>query len=382
MPSRLSRWTKAVLDTNLRAGYLTIAMAVVATIWANLGAEDNYNTIRDTVLTIGPLSLSVHKWAADFLLAFFFLVVGIELRHEFTAGSLNTRRSAIVPVMGAIGGIILPAIIFSVINWGQPSIVGWAIPAATDIAFALAVLALVARSAPPALRTFLLTLAVVDDLGAISIIAIFYTPSVNFISMAVAIGLLAVFAAIQRTRAAHPAILSIIGLSIWYFTYSSGVHATIAGVAIGLLLTTSKKSGSSLAARAMSAIHPFTSNIAVPLFVLMSAGVSFSTFSVESITSPVFLGIVLGLLIGKPLGILGFVWLSEKLFQGQRGIGMSWWKVLLAGTVASIGFTVALLINELAFGQSTEGHTAVAAITASAIIASAVSFAVSRVVRS
>lgn len=263
-----------MLDSELRAGFLTIAMAVVATAWANIGAEDSYNTFRDTVLTIGPLSLSVHKWSADFLLAFFFLVVGIELRHEFTAGSLKSRRSAIVPVMGAIGGIILPAVIFAAFNWGRPSLVGWAVPAATDIAFALAVLALIARSAPPSLRAFLLTLAVVDDLGAITIIAIFYTPSVNLLSLLVAIALLGLFATVQRTRLAHPAILSAIALGVWYFTYSSGVHATIAGVAIGLILATTKKSGTSLATRAMSAIHPFTSNVAVPLFVLVSAGVS------------------------------------------------------------------------------------------------------------
>lgn len=381
MPSRLSRWTKAVLDSELRAGFLTIAMAVVATAWANIGAEDSYNTFRDTVLTIGPLSLSVHKWSADFLLAFFFLVVGIELRHEFTAGSLKSRRSAIVPVMGAIGGIILPAVIFAAFNWGRPSLVGWAVPAATDIAFALAVLALIARSAPPSLRAFLLTLAVVDDLGAITIIAIFYTPSVNLLSLLVAIALLGLFATVQRTRLAHPAILSAIALGVWYFTYSSGVHATIAGVAIGLILATTKKSGTSLATRAMSAIHPFTSNVAVPLFVLVSAGVSLSAFSLEAITTPVFIGITLGLLVGKPFGIVGFVWLSEKFLRGQRGSEMSWGNVLLVGTVASIGFTVALLINDLAFGQSPEGQTAVAAITASAIIATAVSFAVSRLVR-
>lgn len=381
MATRLSRWTAAVLNIEVRAGFLTIAMAIIATLWANVGSGESYALFRDTVVTVGPLSLSVHKWTADFLLAFFFLVVGIELRHEFTSGSLNSIRTAIVPVMAAIGGIVVPAGIFAVINWAQPSVVGWAIPAATDIAFALAVLALIARSAPPALRAFLLTLAVVDDLGAISIIAIFYTPSVDLLSLAGALALLAVFAAVQLTRAGHPAVLTAIGLGVWYLTYLSGVHATIAGVAIGLLLTTSKKSGRSLAARAMSAIHPFTSNVAVPLFVLVSAGVSFAAFTPDVLVSPVFLGIVIGLLVGKPLGIIGFVWLSERFFGGQRGVGMTWGNVALVGTVASIGFTVALLINDLAFEESLNGQIAVAAIAVSAVIATGLSVAVSRAIR-
>ncbi|MEY3310129.1 MAG: hypothetical protein RL107_265 [Actinomycetota bacterium] len=378
---RLSAWTKAVLSAELRAGFLTIAVAVVATIWVNSGIGNTYALFVDTKIPIFGLELSVHKWAADFLLAFFFFVVGIELRHEFTSGSLNSVRTAAIPIAGALGGIVLPAALYTVFNAGTDTAQGWAIPAATDIAFALAVLAVVAPRAPVAVRAFLLTLAVVDDLGAIMIIAVAYTPSVELMSLGAAVVALGLFAVLQRTSLAHPVLLGVLGLFAWYFVYSSGVHATIAGVALGVLISTSKRKGTSLANRAMAFFHPFSSYIAVPLFVLVSAGVSLSVFTPEAITSPVFLGIVVGLMVGKPLGIMVFVWLAERFFGGRRDDAMSWGNVALVSTVASIGFTVALLINELAFGETESGNIAIAAITVGAVLGAGASFVVSRFVR-
>ncbi len=378
---RLSAWTKAVLSAELRAGFLTIAVAVVATIWVNSGIGNTYALFVDTKIPIFGLELSVHKWAADFLLAFFFFVVGIELRHEFTSGSLNSVRTAAIPIAGALGGIVLPAALYTVFNAGTDTAQGWAIPAATDIAFALAVLAVVAPRAPVAVRAFLLTLAVVDDLGAIMIIAVAYTPSVELMSLGAAVVALGLFAVLQRTSLAHPVLLGVLGLFAWYFVYSSGVHATIAGVALGVLISTSKRKGTSLAKRAMAFFHPFSSYIAVPLFVLVSAGVSLSVFTPEAITSPVFLGILVGLMVGKPLGIMVFVWLAERFFGGRRDDAMSWGNVALVSTVASIGFTVALLINELAFGETESGNIAIAAITVGAVLGAGASFVVSRFVR-
>jgi NhaA family Na+:H+ antiporter len=377
---RLSAWTKAVLSAELRAGFLTIAVAVVATIWVNSGIGNTYALFVDTKIPIFGLELSVHKWAADFLLAFFFFVVGIELRHEFTSGSLNSLRTAAIPIAGALGGIVVPATLYTVFNAGTDTAQGWAIPAATDIAFALAVLAVVAPRAPVAVRAFLLTLAVVDDLGAIMIIAVAYTPSVELMSLGAAVVALGLFAVLQRTPLAHPVVLGMLGLFAWYFVYSSGVHATIAGVALGVLISTSKRKGTSLAKRAMAFFHPFSSYIAVPLFVLVSAGISLSVFTPEAITSPVFLGIVVGLMVGKPLGIIVFVWLAERFFGGRRDDAMSWGNVALVSTVASIGFTVALLINELAFGETESGNIAIAAITVGAVLGAGASFVVSRFV--
>lgn len=377
---RLSAWTKAVLSAELRAGFLTIAVAVLATIWVNSGIGNTYALFIDTKIPIFGLELSVHKWAADFLLAFFFFVVGIELRHEFTSGSLNSLRTAAIPIAGALGGIVLPATLYTVFNAGTDTAQGWAIPAATDIAFALAVLAVVAPRAPVAVRAFLLTLAVVDDLGAIMIIAVAYTPSVELMSLGAAVVALGLFAVLQRTPLAHPVVLGVLGLFAWYFVYSSGVHATIAGVALGVIISTSKRKGTSPAKRAMAFFHPFSSYIAVPLFVLVSAGISLSVFTPEAITSPVFLGIVVGLMVGKPLGIIVFVWLAERFFGGRRDDAMSWGNVALVSTVASIGFTVALLINELAFGETESGNIAIAAITVGAVLGAGASFVVSRFV--
>lgn len=377
---RLSAWTKAVLSAELRAGFLTIAVALIATVWVNSSIGDTYALFVDTTVPVFGLVLSVHKWAADFLLAFFFFVVGIELRHEFTTGSLNTVRAAALPVAGALGGIVVPAALYTAFNAGTDTAVGWAIPAATDIAFALAVLALVAPRAPAALRAFLLTLAVVDDLGAITIIAVAYTPSVELLSLGAAVVALGAFAFLQRTRFAHPILLGVLGLSVWYFVYSSGVHATIAGVALGIAISTGKRKGTSLAKRAMAFFHPFSSYVAVPLFVLVSAGIPFTVFTPEAITSPVFLGILVGLLVGKPVGIMLFVWAAERFFGARRDDTMNWGNVALVSMVASIGFTVALLINDLAFGGTESGTVAIAAITVGAVIGAGASFVLSRLV--
>jgi NhaA family Na+:H+ antiporter len=378
---RLSAWTKAILSAELRAGFLTIAVAVLATVWVNSGIGETYALFNDTKVPVFGLELSVQKWAADFLLAFFFFVVGIEIRHEFTSGSLNSVRAAAIPIAGSLGGIAVPAALYLAFNAGTDTAVGWAIPAATDIAFALAVLAVVAPRAPVAVRAFLLTLAVVDDLGAITIIAVAYTPSVELLSLGLAVVALGLFAVVQRTALGHPILLGVLGLSVWYFVYSSGVHATIAGVALGIAISTSKRKGVSLAKRAFDFFHPFSSYVAVPLFVLVSAGIPFSVFTPEAITSPVFLGIVVGLMVGKPVGIILFVWIVERFFGGRRDESMSWGSVFLVSIVASIGFTVALLINELAFGGTESGNIGVAAIGVSAILGAGASFVVSRFVR-
>lgn len=375
---RLSRWTVDLLRSEARAGFLTIAVAIIATMWLNSSLGENYDGFIHTIITIGPVAMDVHHWAADFLLAFFFFVVGIELRHELTSGALNSPRAALIPIAGAVGGIALPAAIFLAFNWGSPTVTGWAIPAATDIAFALAVLAIIAPKAPPALRAFLLTLAVVDDLGAIVIIAVAYTPQVNLLSLVIGGCVIVLFWVLQRRARTHPLLLAALGLVAWFFVYESGVHATIAGVALGLVLSPRSTTGSSVAHRAMKFFHPFSSYVAVPLFVLVSAAVPLAVFTPDVVASPVFLGILIGLLVGKPLGIVGFVWLAERFLGGQRDRSMSWRNVVLVGTVASIGFTVALLINDLAFDVSDANPIGVAAIAVSAVLGAIVAAAVSR----
>lgn len=380
MAGRLSRWLRTVLAAETRTGVITIVVAIIAIAFVNSPLASTYDSIIHAEFGFPGLVLDVHHWAADFLLAFFFFVIGIELRHEFTVGSLNTARKALVPVAGAIGGMVLPALLFVAFNLGQETIVGWGIPMATDIAFALAVLALVAPRSSPALRTFLLALAVVDDLGAIIVIAVFYTPGLQPLYLAGAVVALAVFAAIQRTRIGHPLVPGALGLGIWWLVFQSGVHATIAGVAIGLLLSTAKRGRGSLADRGLKFFLPFSSYVAVPAFVFVSAGVSFSVIGSAATTSPVFAGILAGLVVGKPLGVVFTVWLAERFLGGKRDPSLKRGDIWLVGTISSIGFTVSLLINDLAFGDSSFGEAGTAAVVVAAVIGAAASFLVSRTV--
>ena len=375
----LSGRLKELLGGETLAGVITIAMALIAIAWVNSPLADSYSTFTHWEFGFPGLTLSLHAWAADFLLAFFFLVVGIELRHEFTKGSLNSPRKALVPVMAALGGMVLPALIFVAFNFGKDTIGAWGIPMATDIAFALAVLALVAPKSKPQLRVFLLALAVVDDLGAILVIAVFYTPNLNIAYLFAAVALLAAFAVIQRTPLGNPILLTILGLGVWWLVHESGVHATVAGVAIGLLLSTAHRAKkASLADRALKAIHPVSTFVAIPLFVLVSAGVSLASVGVDAITSPVFAGIVLGLLVGKPLGIVFFVWVSERFLGGRRDPSLGQGDIWLIGTIASIGFTVALLINNLALGDTVYLASGTAAVVVAAVIGSGAAFVVAR----
>ncbi len=378
MRGRISNWLSTVLSAETRTGVITIAVAVVTIAWVNSPFVGSYDAIIHAEFGFPGLVLDVHHWAADFLLAFFFLVIGIELRHEFTVGSLNSPRKALVPVAAAIGGMVFPALIYVAYNAGQETLVGWGIPMATDIAFALAVLALVAPKSNPALRTFLLALAVVDDLGAIIVIALFYTPGLQPLYVGGAVLGLGLFAVLQRTRIGHPVVLIALGLGIWWLVFQSGVHATIAGVAIGLLLSTKRGPKGSLADRALTAFLPVSSYVAVPVFVFVSSGVSLAVIGACATTSPVFAGIVAGLLVGKPLGIVFFVWIAEKFFGGRRDASLRRGDIWLVGTISSIGFTVALLINDLALGDTSFGETGTAAVVVAAVIGAVASFFVAR----
>ena len=378
MVSRIGNWLRTVLGAETRTGVITIAVAVITIAWVNSPLVSAYDALIHWEFGFPGLTLSVHAWAADFLLAFFFLVVGIELRHEFTVGSLNSPRKALVPVAAAVGGMVLPALIYVAFNAAQETAAGWGIPMATDIAFALAVLALVAPKPKPALRTFLLALAVVDDLGAIIVIAIFYTPNLQLVYLLGAVGVLALFALLQRTRFGHPIVLVALGLLAWWLVFQSGVHATIAGVAIGLLLSTRDSARGSFADRTLQRLLPVSSYVAVPVFVFVSSGVSLAVIGACATTSPVFAGIVAGLVVGKPLGIVLFVWLAERVFGGRRDSSLRRGDIWLIGTVSSIGFTVALLINDLALGDSSFGATGTAAVVVAAVIGAVASFFVAR----
>ncbi len=340
-------WLSNALSNETTGGLLLLAAAVVALVWINLDSA-SYLALKNT--KIGPaelhLDLSLGKWAADGLLAIFFFVAGIELKHELVEGSLKDKRVAAVPIAAAIGGMLVPAAIFASFNFGTEMASGWGIPMATDIAFALAVLAVAGRSLPIELRAFLLTLAVVDDLGAILVIAVFYTASLNLVALAVSLGGLFIFGMLQRKRVTGWYFYLPLAAVIWAALHESGVHATVAGVAMGLLMNLKQTD------RVLHRVHPISAGFAVPVFAFFSAGVFVQGLDwAETLTSPLALGIMLGLVVGKPLGVVGTAWLVARFSKASLSKSMSWWDVATIGTLAGVGFTVSLLINELAFAD-------------------------------
>ncbi len=359
-------WLLRVLRQETVGGLLMLAAAIVAMVWANSQWASDYLVLIHT--KVGPeslhLNLPINVWAADFLLAFFFYLAGLELKHEVVHGTLSQPAQAVVPIVAAVCGMAVPALIFWVVTSSDPvASHGWGIPMATDIAFALAVLAILGRGLPLALRAFLLTLAVVDDLGAITVIAIFYSDSFHSAAFAGALACVVAFWLIQqrwRRRASVMALVPLAGLT-WYLTHESGVHATVAGVALGLVTRVSQDSHErrSPAESAEHALRPFVAGIAVPVFAFTAAGVPIVPIDggqeakpfLELLGSPVALGVMLGLLLGKPIGVVGGSWLVARFTRASLNPALRWADVGAVGFLAGIGFTVSLLIAELAYAE-------------------------------
>ncbi|MCM9083094.1 Na+/H+ antiporter NhaA [Streptomyces spororaveus] len=362
----------SALRTETIGGLVLLAAAVVALVWANSPWSGAYEAIRDFHFGIPALGLelSVGHWTADGLLAVFFLVAGIELKRELVVGELRTPATAALPVVAAACGMIVPAALYALTaGLGGGSLDGWAVPMATDIAFALAVLAVISTHLPSALRAFLLTLAVVDDLGAILIIAIFFTSDLNFWALGGAFAGLGVFYLLQRLRVRGWWFYVPLGIAIWALMYNSGIHATVAGVAMGLILRTTRDQGEEISpgARVSHLVHPFSAGVAVPLFALFAAGVSISGPALaEVFTSPEPLGVFIGLVVGKVLGIFLGTYLAARFTKAELNPDLAWADVLGLSVLAGIGFTVALLIGELAFpGQEVGEHVKAAVLIAS-----------------
>ncbi|KOG08059.1 Na+/H+ antiporter NhaA [Streptomyces viridochromogenes] len=344
------------LRTETVGGVLLLVAAITALVWANVPAlHDSYESVGHYHL--GPealgLNLSVEHWAADGLLAIFFFVAGIELKRELVAGDLKDPKAAVLPVVAALCGMAVPALVYTLTNVaGHGSPAGWAVPTATDIAFALAVLAVIGTSLPSALRAFLLTLAVVDDLFAILIIAIFFTSQINFAALGAAVVGLAVFWVLLRKGVRGWYVYVPLALVIWGLMYNSGIHATIAGVAMGLMLRCTRREDEeySPGERIEHLVRPLSAGLAVPLFALFSAGVAVSGGALGDVfTQPETLGVVLGLVVGKTVGIFGGTWLTARFTRASLSDDLEWADVFAVAALAGIGFTVSLLIGELAF---------------------------------
>jgi NhaA family Na+:H+ antiporter len=353
-----------ILRAETVGGALLVGAAILALAWANSPWSAAYDAVSD--LRVGPaalhLDLTLGRWAADGLLAIFFFVAGLELKREFVAGDLRDPRRAAVPVAAAVGGVIVPALLYVAFNLGG-AVAGWAIPTATDIAFALAVLAVVGRHLPTALRTFLLTLAVVDDLLAITIIAVFYTAHLAVWPLLAALAPLALFTVLVQRRVRSWWLLLPLAVAVWAFVHASGVHATVAGVLLAFAVPVVRSpqaggpdAGPGLAEHFEHRFRPLSAGVAVPIFALLSAGVAFGGVDglASALTHPVSLGIVVGLIVGKPIGITAATWLVARFTRAKIDAGLGWIDVVGLAVLAGIGFTVSLLIGELAFGIGTE----------------------------
>lgn len=356
----------ALLRRETVGGALLLAATVVALLWANSPWAAAYNDLRQ--VTVGPralhLDLTLQAWAADGLLAIFFFVAGLELKREFVAGDLRDPHRAALPVVAAVGGMVVPALLFVLINWrsGPEALRGWAIPTPTDIAFALAVLAVVSTHLPATLRTFLLTLAVVDDLLAITIIAVFYTRDLQPLYLLLALAPLAVYGALVQRRIRAWWLLMPLAAVTWALVHASGVHATVAGVLLAFTVPVLRsqaaggpEAGPGLAEHFEHRMRPLSAGFAVPVFAFLAAGVTLGGLRGlgESLTDTVALGIVVGLVAGKAIGVFGATYLMARFTRASLE-ELRWIDIAGLSVLAGIGFTVSLLIGELAYGSGSE----------------------------
>ncbi|MDP9143306.1 MAG: Na+/H+ antiporter NhaA, partial [Actinomycetota bacterium] len=380
------------IATENSSAIVLLAATVVALVWVNSPWSATYESFWSTELAIRvggeELSLDLRHWINDGLMALFFFVVGLEIRRELDMGELRERKRIAAPVIAAMGGMVVPAAIYLLVNAGEPSIRGWGIVMGTDTAFALGVLALVAGRAAARVRTFLLTVVIVDDIVALIVIALVYTEEVSIAALGLALFFYLVVLVMRRAGVRNGVAYFLVGLVVWLATLASGLHATIAGVAIGLLATAYPPSQSDLhrtgalwrmfreqptpeyartASRSLLTtispnerlqylFHPWVSYAIVPMFALANAGVIINNDVLgHAISSPITIGIVLGLVVGKPLGIIGFTWVATRRWFGGLPLTVPWPALIGAGVVAGIGFTVSLLIADLSFaGQDLE----------------------------
>jgi NhaA family Na+:H+ antiporter len=386
-PLRLPAALREYLREEAAGGIVLMAAAAVALAWAGSPWRAAYDALWATPLgfQLGRFALhtDLRHWVNEGLMTLFFLVVGLEIKRELVAGELRSWRSAALPVIAAAGGMAVPAALYAAVNAGGPGAAGWGVPMATDIAFALGVLALLGSRVPPALKVFLLTLAVVDDLGSILVVAVFYSQAVDLAALAAAAALLLLVAGLVRARVWWLPVHLALGLALWLALWRSGVSPALAGVAMGLLaparpttppelvrdrgpalaqeladdprpvplraMLREARGTVSLAERLAHDLHPLTAFVVVPLFALANAGVTVDRDALTGAGGGVLAGILLGRVAGKPAGIAAAVWLAVRFGLAAMPGGASWRQVAGVATVAGIGFTVPLFVAGLAF---------------------------------
>jgi NhaA family Na+:H+ antiporter len=413
------------VHSEVSGSILLLACAIAALVIANSPLGPAYDDLLHTYIGISwgdaTFKLSLHHWINDGLMVVFFFVVGLEIKRELVVGELSSAEKAILPVAAAVGGMAIPAAFYAALNFGGEGVAGWGVPMATDIAFALGVLAMFGTRAPLGLKVFLTALAIADDLGAVMVIAIFYTEQINVVALAVAIVFLAILYPVVRLRVKRRGIVLALMVAVWLAVFASGVHATIAGILLAMVIPvrpmvnpkqfvsdaeavleklkerqesdsciiTDREqlhaleyvhtgAGDALPAGLMleHALHPVQVWLILPLFALANAGVRIDSHILEALANPISLGIILGLVLGKPLGVTALSWLVVKSGKGSLPSGVNWMQIVGAGCLAGIGFTMSLFIAALAWTDEALIANAKIGILAASLLSGIIGFVI------
>jgi NhaA family Na+:H+ antiporter len=351
---------RSFLKTESASGVLLIIFSLFAIFLANSDFANYYYAIKNSYISISfenfQLKETVHHWVNDGLMAIFFLVIGLELKREMINGQLSTFSKILLPGVAAVGGMAFPALIYIILNKHEPlAMSGWAIPTATDIAFSLAVLSVLGKRVPVSLKIFLLSLAIIDDLGAVMVIALYYTSEISYINLLYAFFTFLVLITLNILNVRIIGVYIFGGLFLWYFILHSGIHTTIAGVILASTIPFSiKKSSHSPLRYLEEKLHTFSGFIILPLFAFFNADIDLNTISINSLSNTVPMGIMLGLILGKPIGITLLTYLSIKLKLCQLPSNINMYDILGVSFLCGIGFTMSLFINALAFPENIE----------------------------
>ncbi len=337
-------------------GVILIFCVIISLLIANSSAGESFQNLLDTEIGFSNNSLSLQYslslWINDGLMAIFFLLVGLEIKREIVEGELSSPQKAAMPIFAALGGMLFPAGIYALLNLNGSTSAGWGIPMATDIAFALAVISLLGTRVPASLKIFLAALAIADDLGAILVIAVFYTNELHWTQLAYSAGILALLIIMNRTGVKKLVFYIIPGLFLWYFVHHSGIHATIAGVLLALTIPTNKTNEESPLEKLEHLISRPVNFLIMPVFALANTNIRFENAMIEGLTSPLGLGIIFGLMLGKPLGVALFSWISVRLNMASLPSGANWKHIIGLGMLAGIGFTMSIFIALLSFSDA------------------------------
>lgn len=346
---KLSKYFHNFFRSSESSGVLLLLCVLVSLLLANSPAADGFQQILDT--TLGPYS--VQLWINDFLMAIFFLMVGLEIKREMIEGELSNFKSALLPIVAAVGGMVVPALIYAGLNTGTPYSNGWGIPMATDIAFSLAVISMLGSRVPSAVKIFLTALAIVDDLGAILVIALFYSAGLEWVYLGLSAVILVLLLILNRMGITKIIFYLIPGIALWYCMHHSGIHATIAGVLLAFTIPTNVSTTEiSPLEKLENRLHLPVNFIIMPIFALANTNITFQNGMVQGLFSSLGLGIILGLMLGKPLGIVCFSWLAVKSKVANLPERTVWLQMIGAGMLAGIGFTMSIFIALLSF----KGH--------------------------